>query len=637
VTRNLIHDVVDERTYSAIGIGLAAAGTGTGNVIANNMMYNLRGNGTAGDMTVGLCLSAGDGDKVVYNSMLLTGDLDPSGGPSSSSVSSAGIRIVSASVTNLTLKNNISNVDLTSNTSTLKHYAIIAPATSYAWGTGGANNNDYYVNASNTQMVLGGIGTTTPFTDVTTLAAWRTQFTPNQDGASVTGDPQYVSPTNLHIAGASVVANAGTAIPGVTTDFDGDARSGGTPDIGADEFTGGGTVVSVSILSGWNMLSNPVTTAADSVRQLYPTSSFAYAFSFAGAGGYQQQYRMLNTVGYWGKFPAATTANVSGNPRAFDSVAVSAGWNMVGSISTAIDTSNITSVPPGIRSSTAWFGYASGYSPSQFITPGYAYWVKVSAPGKFVFSAGPAPEKAATPRRSITGLNTLTLTDSRGGTQTLYFGVDADGALSGLDFEMPPAPPAGVLDARFVDGTRGLLVRTLAADAQGGEFPIAVQTDALPITVSWKLQAGEAGMAYQLSDGAGGSAFATIPMKGDGQATIARNGLSRLVIQAGNTGLIPKEFALLQNYPNPFNPSTTISFALPAPARVSLEVFNVLGQRIAVLVNNEERKAGFHAVEWNGTGADGLVVGSGVYFVRYSANGASGATFSDVRKMMLMK
>jgi len=308
---------------------------------------------------------------------------------------------------------------------------------------------------------------------------------------------------------------------------------------------------------------------------------------------------------------------------------------MVGSISSSVDTATIASVPPGIRSSTAWFGYAGGYSPSQFIEPGKAYWVKTSASGKFILGAGPAPEKSAAKGGSITDLNTLTITDGRGGSQTLYFGIDRDGAIALCDYEMPPAPPAGVLDVRFVDGSRGVLVRTLAAGAAGGGFPIALQTDAWPLTVSWKVN--DADVAYRLADDAGGAMFAAVPMHGEGQTTITRTGLTRLVLQAENGAAIPKEFALLQNYPNPFNPSTTITFALPSAARVNVEVFNILGQRVVTLINGEEHRAGYHRVEWNGTGTEGLSVGSGVYFVRFAASAADGKSFADVRKMMLMK
>ena len=81
---------------------------------------------------------------------------------------------------------------------------------------------------------------------------------------------------------------------------------------------------------------------------------------------------------------------------------------------------------------------------------------------------------------------------------------------------------------------------------------------------------------------------------------------------------LPQGFALGQNYPNPFNPSTIIPYQLPTAALVRLEVFNVLGQRVATLVN-EERPAGFHAVAWDATNAAGHAVAAGVYMYRLTA------------------
>ena len=82
----------------------------------------------------------------------------------------------------------------------------------------------------------------------------------------------------------------------------------------------------------------------------------------------------------------------------------------------------------------------------------------------------------------------------------------------------------------------------------------------------------------------------------------------------------PQGFALGQNYPNPFNPSTIIPYQLPTAAQVRLEVFNVLGQRVATLVD-EERPAGFHAAAWDATDAAGRAVAAGVYMYRLTAGG----------------
>ena len=78
---------------------------------------------------------------------------------------------------------------------------------------------------------------------------------------------------------------------------------------------------------------------------------------------------------------------------------------------------------------------------------------------------------------------------------------------------------------------------------------------------------------------------------------------------------LPEGFSLGPNYPNPFNPSTLIPYQLPSPAPVRLEVFNLLGQRIAMLVD-EEQPAGFHHARWDGTDTSGRAVGAGVYLYR---------------------
>ena len=94
---------------------------------------------------------------------------------------------------------------------------------------------------------------------------------------------------------------------------------------------------------------------------------------------------------------------------------------------------------------------------------------------------------------------------------------------------------------------------------------------------------------------------------------------------------LPATFALEQNYPNPFNPTTNVAFALPVASQVELSVFNVLGQKVATVVNGEY-PAGNHTVTWDGTNSDGGSVSSGVYFYRIQAEG-----FSETRKMMLLK
>lgn len=92
---------------------------------------------------------------------------------------------------------------------------------------------------------------------------------------------------------------------------------------------------------------------------------------------------------------------------------------------------------------------------------------------------------------------------------------------------------------------------------------------------------------------------------------------------------IPQTFIQEQNFPNPFNPSTTISFSLPMSSIVSLKVYNILGEEVALLLNNEAREEGEHEIVF-----DASHLSSGVYFSRISVNGGE---FVQAKKLLLVK
>jgi hypothetical protein len=94
---------------------------------------------------------------------------------------------------------------------------------------------------------------------------------------------------------------------------------------------------------------------------------------------------------------------------------------------------------------------------------------------------------------------------------------------------------------------------------------------------------------------------------------------------------VPTEFALQLNYPNPFNPSTTIKYQIAVDANVTLDVYNLAGQKIRTLVSNEQ-KAGYYSVVWDGRNDAGQTVSSGLYLYRVHAG-----SFVATHKMLLIK
>ncbi|HEU4435840.1 MAG TPA: FlgD immunoglobulin-like domain containing protein, partial [candidate division Zixibacteria bacterium] len=103
-----------------------------------------------------------------------------------------------------------------------------------------------------------------------------------------------------------------------------------------------------------------------------------------------------------------------------------------------------------------------------------------------------------------------------------------------------------------------------------------------------------------------------------------------IALKAGGARL-PTEYALRGNYPNPFNAKTVISFALPQESRVTLDIYNILGQKVRTLVDGT-MPAGTYNQEWDGTDHNGMGVASGVYLYKLKAD-----KFSRVDRMTLLK
>jgi hypothetical protein len=98
---------------------------------------------------------------------------------------------------------------------------------------------------------------------------------------------------------------------------------------------------------------------------------------------------------------------------------------------------------------------------------------------------------------------------------------------------------------------------------------------------------------------------------------------------------LPTTYQLSQNFPNPCGSKTTIPYALPTPSRVSVEIYDLRGQRVRQIVH-EAKEAGYYAVTWDGRNDAGRRAGSGTYICRMIARPSDGREFIKSRKMVLV-
>ena len=285
VSKNKVHSIKQPGTtgYNSLGIYFSSGTNCFDNQIVNNMIYDLSTYGNTSMYLVGIRISGGSNYKIYYNSVSISDTI----GSTSSGVVSSCLYISTAS-TNMDIRNNIFSNNRFGGTSP-KNYAVFSSSASTTFLN--IDYNDYWTTGGYFGYLAG---------DILNFNDWQTAT--GQDFNSISDDPHYLSPTDLHINPAfSNVCDNADPIVSVTTDIDGDARSATTPDIGADEYDCGVTTfqLSVSVLDGWNMVSVPgINPDGQGVAQWWPGRT-------GDVFGYVSGYLIVTSTtpgeGYWMK------------------------------------------------------------------------------------------------------------------------------------------------------------------------------------------------------------------------------------------------------------------------------------------------------------------------------------------------
>jgi photosystem II stability/assembly factor-like uncharacterized protein len=373
-------------------------------------------------------------------------------------------------------------------------------------------------------------------------------------------------------------------------------------------------ILDVDAVAGWNLISLHLNVGNPQASALFPNAS-------SGAFTYESSYILCNTLlvgnGYWVKFPGAQFFNYTGDSITIDTINVRAGWNLIGSISHPVNVSDIVAVPENLTASE-YFGYKNGYFSTDTIEPKSGYWIKAKTDGQLILSSPPPlmTKQTASPLTDISA-NSITITDKAGNRQTLYFSQLSE-ELTVERYEMPPLPPEGTFDARFV--TQRMLDAYPENLESFYETAISVQSSAYPLTISCNIT--DQRYTYSLID-----SKRNIVTFDNHKPILLERQAPRIILHIEKSQRVfPSSFSLEQNYPNPFNPSTDIRFTIQDAGFTTLKVCDILGHEVATLVN-EFKQPGAYTVSWNPSN-----IPSGVYFYSLTSGKSS-----IVKKMLLLR
>ncbi len=168
-------------------------------------------------------------------------------------------------------------------------------------------------------------------------------------------------------------------------------NAAGSP--GVVSVTGAGAHRLYSAAGGWNLISLPVDVSDPRASSVFPGAQFPlFHYDTTGAyGGDSPSDSLKIDRGYWVKFKTAQQVAIDGPPRHLDTVAIRAGWNLIGTISDVVAIRNIPIEPPGSATSR-YFAYRHTYVIADSLIPGRGYWLKSRGPATLILSGGGSGE-----------------------------------------------------------------------------------------------------------------------------------------------------------------------------------------------------------------------------------------------------
>ncbi len=380
-----------------------------------------------------------------------------------------------------------------------------------------------------------------------------------------------------------------------------------------------------SFVAGWNLASLPASPADGAYQSVYDAIAIAQPPYVFANQAYQEAGTLSPGAGFWLNATAAGIQTHQGDRIDNVDHTLASGWQLVSPPSCLFPLSEAAGNTGLIAGPVYGYQRHLGYRVAEQLVPGRGYWVLSSGAGTVSFDcaqvSGAADKEAPGVVRpqATAQIATLRIQDASGVERTLLI---SDEAVSNPEqYLLPPLPPDGQADARFTTGSQLLAEEEGVIELQGMSTPLTLTLEGeLSVTYTVdRLEAEEWLLEGVLDDGTPLEIQAT-------DVTFLRLRIEEPGQSVGvETTALPEAFALHGVYPNPFAGQGALMFDLPADARVKVDVFSVLGQRVASF------EAPMHAGRQRQMRLDGLDVPAGVYVYRLVAETTQGAAFQTGR------
>ena len=375
----------------------------------------------------------------------------------------------------------------------------------------------------------------------------------------------------------------------------------------------------VTYQPGWQLISRPMAAADSSVQALYPGADPTTLYRYEGS--YLPDSLVAQKKGYWLRFDEQTSLTLEGEPLDRFTIPLRTGWNLIGTpVDTLFDLAAIED-PDNIIIDGTIQRYEGAYQAVQELHPGRGYFLKASAAGTIrISSAGNVTGKEKSGKSLAqdevqNSFDRLTF-EAEGITQHLFIGGRLSGGWNRENFALPPQPPRPDLDVRLADDYRLSESDSVTVSLEAAEFPVAVTLENAVNNDEYRLTLFREGQKPEI-----------LTLQPGTESYINKPVDYLSLMPVGETaGELPETVELKPSYPNPFNPATTIRYAIPEQMQVTLEVYDLLGQKVTRLVD-KEHSAGNYQIRFNASD-----LSSGIYFVQILAG-----SHQEVQKITLIK